>query len=151
VRDGRWRSLFIASPRSFMVLLYRRLYGLRARGGWCLWSWRGRPALGGPPSLNNFLSRGRGGALDTLKGKAVIRSRPVWEGGVSVGQHICVEVKSDRRTAPVMTFSRRELKRGCGPRRGYAWGRGDGGLGCTVGARPDRGRMPQRTPEGYAI
>jgi hypothetical protein len=30
VRDGRWRSLFIASPRGFMVLLYRRLYGLRA-------------------------------------------------------------------------------------------------------------------------
>jgi hypothetical protein len=29
---GRWRSLFIASPRSFMVLFFRRLYGLRAEG-----------------------------------------------------------------------------------------------------------------------
>ncbi len=84
--------------------------------------------------MNNFLCRERGGALDTLKGEAVIRLRPVWEGGVSVGQHICVEVESDRRTAPVMTFSRRELKRGRGPRRGYARGRGDGGRGCTVGA-----------------
>ena len=33
-------------------------------GGWCLWSWRGRPALGRPPSSNSFLSSGRGGALD---------------------------------------------------------------------------------------
>ncbi len=84
--------------------------------------------------MNNFLCRERGGALGTLKGEAVIRLRPVWEGGVSVGQHICVEVESDRRTAPVMTFRRRELKRGRGPRRGCAWGRGDGGRGCTVGA-----------------
>jgi len=30
VGDGRWRSLFIASPRGFMVLFFRRLYGLRA-------------------------------------------------------------------------------------------------------------------------
>ena len=27
---GRWRSLFIAAPRGFVVLFFRRLYGLRA-------------------------------------------------------------------------------------------------------------------------
>jgi hypothetical protein len=30
VRDGRWRSLFIASPHGFVVLFFGRLYGLRA-------------------------------------------------------------------------------------------------------------------------
>ena len=34
------------------------------------------------------MSRGRGGALDTLKGEAVIRSRLVWEGGVSVWYNV---------------------------------------------------------------
>jgi len=134
VRDGRWRSLFIASPRSFIVLLYRRLYGLRAEGVAGVRGRGGAARRWGATFVKQLLvprawrcaGYAEGGGCDPL--------RQVWEGGVSAGRHICVEVKSDRRTAPVMTFSSRELKRGRGPRRGYAWGRGDGGRGCAVGA-----------------
>jgi hypothetical protein len=84
---------------SFVVLFFGRLYELRAvkaAGG--LWSWWGRPAPGRPPSSNSFLSRGRGGSLDTLKGETVVRFKAAVEvarraAPTSSTTYICAEVK----------------------------------------------------------
>jgi len=43
---------------------------------------------GRSPSSNSFLSSGRGGALDTLEGEAIILLRPLWKGGVSVWYNV---------------------------------------------------------------
>jgi hypothetical protein len=120
---------------SFVVLFFGRLYELRAvkaAGG--LWSWWGRPAPGRPPSSNSFLSRGRGGALDTLKGETVVRFKAAVEGlrrfvegarraaSPSGATCICAEVKlrfkSADRADCTMAFSGRESERGRGACRG---------------------------------
>jgi hypothetical protein len=43
---------------------------------------------GRPPSSNSFLSSGRGGALDTLEGEAMILLRPLWKGGADVTYNV---------------------------------------------------------------